>query len=223
MIVIFDNTRIEISIFMNRLNNLNYLAFLIFFGSHQFTSAQTGVISQPQYNVLYAGCANTVQIGRQDTEKNTVLIAEGMDIQMLNAVSETYTFTPRGKDVISLLILNESQSDTLDIIEFRVLPIPDAEIYLGSNKNGESLSNKSNLSISLKLPSYVPVQANMAVEDWSIKLSTDQKEYMGTGSALSAEVIKVIQDAPKNTSLQLYVAYKTNGKGIKRQLVNFTL
>jgi hypothetical protein len=198
------------------------VAFFLFFCSQQY-HCQTGVISQPGYNVLYSGCNNTVQIGRQDTEKNTKLIADGMDIQMLNAVSGTYTFTPRGKDIVSLLILNESETDTLDVIEFRVLPIPDAEIYLGSNKNGESLSNKSNLSIGLKLPSYVPVQANMTVEDWSIKLSTDEKEYMGTGSTLSTEVIKVIQDAPKNTSLQLYVAYKTNGKGIKRQLVNFTL
>jgi hypothetical protein len=184
---------------------------------------QTAVISQPEYNVLYAGCSNTVQIGRQDAEKNTVLRAEGMDIQLVNSVTGTYTFTPRGKDIISLYILNETQQDTLDIIEFRVLPIPDAEIYLGNYKSGETIKTRTNNQIALKLPSYVPVQANMTIEDWTLTLSSDKNEYVGTGDTLSNEAVLAIQAAPKNTTLQLYVVYKTNGKGIKRQTVNFTL
>jgi hypothetical protein len=184
---------------------------------------QTAVIAQPEYNVLYAGCSNTVQIGRQDAEKNTVLLAEGMDIQQVNAVTGTYAFTPRGKDIISLFILNETQQDTLDIIEFRVLPIPDAEIYLGNNKSGETLKMRTNNQIALKLPSYVPVQANMTIEDWTLTLSSDKNEFVGSGNTLSNEAVLAIQAAPKNTTLQLHVAYKTNGKGIKRQTVNFTL
>jgi len=184
---------------------------------------QTAVIAQPEYNVLYAGCSNTVQIGRQDAEKNTVLRAEGMDIQLVNGVTGTYAFTPRGKDIISLYILNETQQDTLDIIEFRVLPIPDAEIYLGNNKSGETLKTRTNNQIALKLPSYVPVQANMTIEDWTLTLSSDTKEFVGSGNTLSNEAVLAIQAAPKNTTLQLHVAYKTNGKGIKRQTVNFTL
>jgi hypothetical protein len=208
---------------MNKYLHIKFISTILFLGTFQCVLSQTGVISQPQYNVLFAGCANTVQIGRQDSEKNTTLIADGMDIQLLNAVSGTYTFTPRGKDITSLVILNETQTDTLDIIEFRVLPIPDAEIYLGTYKNGEIIKNKSNLNISLKLPSYVPVEANMTIEDWTMILGSDEKEYTGTGNMLSAEVVNVIQSAPKNTSLQLYVAYKTNGKGIKRQTITFTL
>jgi hypothetical protein len=208
---------------MKKYFHIKVITTILFLGTFQCVLSQTGVISQPQYNVLFAGCANTVQIGRQDSEKNTTLIADGMDIQLLNAVSGTYTFTPRGKDITSLVILNETQTDTLDIIEFRVLPIPDAEIYLGTYKNGEIIKNKSNLNISLKLPSYVPVEANMTIEDWTIILGSDEKEYTGTGNMLSAEVVNVIQSAPKNTSLQLYVAYKTNGKGIKRQTITFTL
>ncbi len=208
---------------MNKYLHLKVITTIVFLGTFQCVLSQTGVISQPQYNVLFAGCANTVQIARQDTEKNTIMIADGMDIQLLNAVSGTYTFTPRGKDITSLVILNETQTDTLDVIKFRVLPIPDAEIYLGSYKNGEIIKIKTNLNINLKLPSYVPVQANMTIEDWTITLGSDEKEYTGTGNILSAEVVNVIQSAPKNTSLQLYVAYKTNGKGIKRQTINFTL
>jgi hypothetical protein len=208
---------------MKKYLHIKVITTILFLGTFQYLLSQTGVISQPQYNVLFAGCANTVQIARQDTEKNTIMIADGMDIQLLNAVSGTYTFTPRGKDITSLVLLNETQTDTLDVIEFRVLPIPDAEIYLGSNQNGETLINKSNLAISLKLPSYVPVEANMTVEDWTITLGTDEKEYTGAGSIISSEAMKAIQNAPKNTSLQLYVAYKTNGKGIKRQTLTFTL
>ena len=184
---------------------------------------QTAVIAQPEYNVLYAGCSNTVQIGRQDAEKNTVFLAEGMDIQLINVVTGTYTFTPRGKDIISLYILNETQQDTLDTIEFRVLPIPDAEIYLGNHKSGETLKTRTNTQIALKLPSYVSVQADMTIEDWTLTLSSDKKEFVGTGNTLSNEALLAIQAAPKNTTLQLHVAYKTNGKGIKRQTVNFTL
>lgn len=184
---------------------------------------QTAVIAQPEYNVLYAGCSNTVQIGRQDAEKNTVLRAEGMDIQLVNGITGTYTFTPRGKDIISLYILNETQQDTLDIIEFRVLPIPDAEIYLGNHKSGETLKTRTNTQIALKLPSYVPVQANMTIEDWTLSLSSHKKEFVGTGNTLSNEAVLAIQAAPKNTTLQLHVAYKTNGKGIKRQTVYFIL
>ena len=208
---------------MKKLSKINFVLVIFLLGTFQSGFSQTAVISQPQYNVLYAGSTNTVQIGRQDTEKNTVLLAEGMDIQVVNGINGTYSFTPRGKELISLYILNESQQDTLDIMEFRVLPIPDAEIYLGTNASGATLSNKTNLTINLKLPSYVPVQANLSIEDWTITLSSDKKEFAGTGSKLSEEAMTAIQNAPKNTTLQLYVAYKTNGKGIKRQTVNFTL
>jgi hypothetical protein len=119
--------------------------------------------------------------------------------------------------------LNETQQDTLDIIEFRVLPIPDAEIYLGNYKSGEILKTRTNNQIALKLPTYVPVQANMTIEDWTLTLSSDKKEFVGSGNTLSNEAVLAIQAAPKNTTLQLHVAYKTNGKGIKRQTVNFTL
>jgi hypothetical protein len=103
------------------------------------------------------------------------------------------------------------------------LPIPDAEIYLGNYKSGETLKTRTNTQIVLKLPSYVPVQANMTIEDWTLTLSSDKKEFVGTGNALSNEAVLAIQAAPKNTIIQLHVAYKTNGKGIKRQTVIFTL
>ena len=196
---------------------------LILFSVIEALSAQTAVISQPQYNVLYSGCSNVVQIGRQDTIKNTVLTADGMDIQQINSYTGIYAFTPRGKDAILLYILNENKEDTLDIIPFRVLPIPDAEIYLGNSKSGEVLSDKSNLKISLKLPSYVSVEANMSIEDWSISIDSNKEDIFGTGSVLNEEAAQAIQNAKKNSVLELHVAYKTNGKGIKRQTVNFTL
>jgi hypothetical protein len=188
-----------------------------------FAQSDQVVIAQPDYNILYAGCANTVQVGRKDGITDFVLQAEGMDIQLQDPVSSIYIFTPRGKDRISLYFLNNTQTDTLDFKEFRVLPLPPAEIYLGDAKNGEILTNRTASVLSLKLPAFVTVNANMTIADWSASLDDDKKLFYGEGQQLSVELMEKIKNAPKGAVLHLEVAYKTNGKGIKRQKLTFTL
>ena len=180
------------------------------------------VVGQPEHNVLYDGYPNLIKIGWWSKPSNVEFVGEGMEVKKSDRKSY-FELTPRGVKRAKLVAINPKTKDTVATQSFRIIPLPKPIVFLGTTREGEKLTNRAQLPISVRYGETVPLTGTFEVKEWEISFSNNNQMFTGTGNQLSTEAQSKIREAAEGTEIQLSVLYAGSGIPRKFTRVKFTL
>jgi gliding motility-associated protein GldM len=129
----------------------------------------SGTVSLPELNVLYIGYDNKIE-GVASGYDQTVLSGQGVTLtksgdKWIGRVSggKLAKITVSGKSSVT------NKTVSLGTKEFRVMRLPDPEIYWGAAKNGEK-GSKSEPRLFVKYPPEIPLNAAWKMVNWECQV-----------------------------------------------------
>ncbi len=129
----------------------------------------SGTVSLPELRVLYIGYENKIE-GVASGYDQTVLSGQGVNLtksgQMwIGRVSggKTAKITVSGKSSVT------NKTVSLGTIEFRVMRLPDPEIYWGAAKNGDK-GSKAEPRLFVKYAPEIPLNAKWTMVNWECQV-----------------------------------------------------
>jgi hypothetical protein len=145
----------------------------------------SGSIELPELNVLYRGYPNKVD-PTASGYPTTVLTGSNCS---LSKSGDVYIATP-GKGKKAYLTVSgktvDGKSVQLKKVEYRVVALPDPELYWGGVKNGGKAS-KSQTKLFAKYPPEIPLNAKFSIVKWECQVPGAQgKPPGGPGANISA-------------------------------------
>ena len=169
-----------------------------------------GTVSLPNLNVLYIGYENEVEAVASGYDE-TVLTSSSVDLRKKDG---RYIASPHKVRQASLTVWGKSNVNgkkvQLGTYNFRVLRMPDPEIYWGMARNGER-GNARERNLFAKYPPEVPLNAGFDVRSWEMVINgTPGAPPRGTGSVLSDQAMSLLRQARPGTSVTFYL--KVMGK-----------
>jgi gliding motility-associated protein GldM len=169
-----------------------------------------GTVSLPHLNVLYIGYENEVEAVASGYDE-TVLTGVGVDLQKKDG---RYIAAPHKVRQASLTVWGKSNVNgkkvQLGTYNFRVLRMPDPEIYWGMARNGERASNRER-NLFAKYPPEVPLNAGFDVRSWEMVINgAPGAPPTGTGSVLNDQAMSLLRQTRPGTSVTFYL--KVMGK-----------
>lgn len=169
-----------------------------------------GTVSLPNLNVLYIGYDNEVEAVASGYDE-TVLTGSSVDLRKKDG---RYIASPHKVRQASLTVSGKSsvtgKTVKLGTYNFRVLRMPDPEIYWGMAKNGER-GNARERNLFAKYPPEVPLNAGFDVKSWEMVINgAPGAPPRGTGSVLSDQAMSLLRQARPGTNVTFYL--KVMGK-----------
>jgi hypothetical protein len=145
-----------------------------------------GTVSLPELNVLYIGYDNKVEAVASGYDQTNVsgqgvsLIKSGKGWIAKPAPGKSCTITVSGKSSVT------NKSVNLGSFPFRVMRLPDPELYWGAVKNGER-GSKSETNLFAKYPPEIPLNATFRIVDWECQVPGAQgAPPKGTGNSIAS-------------------------------------
>jgi hypothetical protein len=129
----------------------------------------SGTVSLPELNVLYIGYDNKIE-GVASGYDQTVLSGQGVT---LTKSGDKWIGRVSGGKVAKITVSGKSsvtnKTVSLGTKEFRVMRLPDPEIYWGAAKNGEK-GSKSEPRLFVKYPPEIPLNAAWKMVNWECQV-----------------------------------------------------
>jgi hypothetical protein len=171
-----------------------------------------GTVSLPDMQVLYEGYNNKVK-GVASGYDQTILAGSGVS---LTKTGEFYFARPTAKGKCSISISGKSsvtnKTVNLGSFDFKVKPLPPAQIYFAGKGVGETAS-KSARGLSAKFPPSVDLQGiNFTIVSW--KMDFMGRTVEGNGAVISDAAGKLLSQA-KPGQMVSFVCKYSDGTGIK--------
>jgi hypothetical protein len=176
-----------------------------------------GTVSLPEMNVLYRGYNNLVEGVAAGYEK-TDLRGTGVTLKP-GKISGQYigTVTTTGRTA-EIQIWGKSskgnKSAKVGTYEFRVSNLPPPQVFLGQIGTGQPISKgalKSMSRLFAKYPPEIPLKATFEVASWELTVSGAPRSVSGTGPALTAEAMSLLNQARPGAKISISGKYKGMG------------
>ncbi|MCE2682009.1 MAG: hypothetical protein ACK49D_09515 [Flavobacteriia bacterium] len=146
-----------------------------------------GNVSLPELNVLYIGYDNKVE-GVASGYDQTVL-SSSANVKLTKSGDLYIAKVSSGREAtISVSGKSSTTNKTVNLKtqKFRVMRLPDPEIYWGAAKNGEK-GSKAEPRLFVKYPPEIPLSANWKMINWEIQVpGAIGKPPTGTGNDISS-------------------------------------
>ncbi len=175
---------------------------LVFLSNSSFSQ---GVVGMPEFNVLYHGYDNIVQLGFQDGLIDVSLKAEGA---ILTKTSNGYIVrTVKGSrqtEIIGTL----KNGDTVCHYSYRNMTLPKPVLFWGTGVDGGVASSEESLLV-LRCPAGVIFENEFNIIDW--KVTIGDQTIRGKGDHLNDEVRKCIYSQElKDVTVSVEVNFNAN-------------
>lgn len=159
----------------------------------------SGAISLPELNVLYRGYANKVSAVASGFDQ-TNLTAAGAS---LSKSGEFWIASPGGGKEATLTVSGKNsitgKSQSLLSQKFRVMNLPDPELYWGAAKSGQS-GSRNETKLFARYPPEIPLNATFNIVDWECTIpGAPGAPPRGTGSNIGAASSLIRQAKPGMT------------------------
>lgn len=182
-----------------------------------------GTVSLPNLNVLYIGYDNVVEAVASGYDE-TVLTPIGADLQKKDG---KYIASPHKVRQATLTVSGKSnvtgKTVKLGTYNFRVLRMPDPEIYWGMARNGERGSNRER-NLFAKYPPEIPLNAGFDVRSWEMVINgAPGAPPSGTGSILSDQAMSLLRQTRPGTSVTFYLKVMGKDKVERAKTASFKL
>lgn len=145
----------------------------------------SGSIELPELNVLYRGYRNMVEVTASGYDKS-ILGGTGVSI----SGSGPYVVQPTGNGREAFLTVSGKNTATgqtvqLKRVAYRVMNLPDPEIYWGAAKNGQK-GSKAETKLFAKYGPEIPLKAEFTIKSWECSVPGASRPVMGTGSMITS-------------------------------------
>lgn len=182
-----------------------------------------GSISLPELNVLYRGYPNVVE-GVASGFPESKLRGDG-NVTLTKSGNQFIAKTVGNSKVATLYLsgYNPITKKTVSLtqIEYRVQPIPKAELYWGSYGDGDKATSKSARNLKVAFGPGIPLKGTFACEKWTLTISGVNKFFQGTGSTLTAETLQYLGAAKAGSQASFTCVY--SGTGVRNKQTSVTI
>jgi hypothetical protein len=165
----------------------------------------SGAISLPEMNVLYRGYPNKVT-GAASGYPDYKLV--GASNVTLNKIGAEYVATPGAGNSATISLQGvsaEGKSANLGSFDFRVRPLPPAQVYFGAATNGGK-GSKNETNLAARYDNSVTLDVKFSVVSWEMEFMG--RSVSGQGSTLSSDATNLLKQAKPNQNVTFMVKYK---------------
>jgi gliding motility-associated protein GldM len=165
----------------------------------------SGAISLPEMNVLYRGYPNKVT-GAASGYPDYKLI--GASNVTLTRSGQEYIATPGAGTSASISLQGVSadgRSANLGSFNFRVRPLPPAQVYFGAATNGGK-GSKNETNLAARYDNSVTLDVKFSVVSWEMEFMGRSVE--GQGSTLTSAATSLLKQSKPNQNVTFMVKYK---------------
>ncbi len=158
----------------------------------------SGTVSLPELRVLYIGYENKIE-GVASGYDQTVLSGQGVN---LTKTGQTWVGRVSGGKTAKITVSGKSsvtnKTVSLGTIEFRVMRLPDPEIYWGAAKNGDK-GSKAESRLFVKYAPEIPLNAKWTMINWECQVpGAVGAPPKGSGNDISSALGLIKQVKPGN-------------------------
>jgi gliding motility-associated protein GldM len=165
----------------------------------------SGAISLPEMNVLYRSYPNIV-VGAASGFPDYKLV--GTSNVSLSRSGAQYIATP-GQGATAIISLQgvspDGKSANLGSFDFRVRPLPPAQIYFGAATNG-GRGNKNERNLAARYDNSVTLDVKFSVLSWELEFKG--RTAQGLGSVIGGQGAALLQQAKPGDNVTILVKYK---------------
>lgn len=137
-------------------------------------------------DVLYRGYQNKVTLNIDKNEDRQVqLFGQGVSITR-NQEDDSYIVKPAGSTktaTLHLLAVEGDQTDTLTTVTYRIMNLPDPDLYWGEVKSG-GFADRDAKMLSIRYQEGIALPNNFVIKGWEIY--TVDETISGNGNNLSS-------------------------------------
>lgn len=165
----------------------------------------SGAISLPEMNVLYRGYPNKVT-GAASGYPDYKLV--GASNVTLNKIGAEYVATPGAGNSATISLQGVSpdgKSANLGSFDFRVRPLPPAQVYFGAATNGGK-GSKNETNLAARYDNSVTLDVKFSVVSWEMEFMG--RAVQGQGSTLSSDATNLLKQAKPNQNVTFMVKYR---------------
>lgn len=165
----------------------------------------SGAVSLPEMNVLYRGHQNKVT-GAASGYPEYKLV--GTNNVTLNKVGAEYIATPGSGNTATISIQGVSPDGkpaNLGSFEFRVRPLPPAQVYFGAATNG-GRGSKNETNLAARYDNSITLDVKFSVVSWEMEFKG--RTAQGQGSTISKEASDLLKQAKPNDNVTFMVKYR---------------
>lgn len=165
----------------------------------------SGAVSLPEMNVLYRGHQNKVT-GAASGYPDYKLV--GTNNVTLNKVGAEYIATPGSGNTATISIQGVSPDGkpaNLGSFEFRVRPLPPAQVYFGAATNG-GRGSKNETNLAARYDNSITLDVKFSVVSWEMEFKG--RTAQGQGSTISKEASDLLKQAKPNDNVTFMVKYR---------------
>lgn len=172
--------------------------------SNNNTNAQA-VVGYPALDRIYSGYPNYFECASTVGDTSLNLTATNASVKKSG---NGFIITPSGTKDVTISIYN-SNKELLASKSYRVLTIPNPDLYLGNTKNGNKLYYRLSNELKIQIDPYTTLGIiEFSIETWEVNISSTDKTYKGTGNILSDEAVEQIRIAPDNSEISISCTYR---------------
>jgi gliding motility-associated protein GldM len=153
-----------------------------------------GTVSLPELNVLYRGYPNVVDAVASGYEKTILTGAGGVS---LSPSGTGWIASPGNTRECTLTVSGKTEDRTVSLgsFKFRVMSLPDPELYFGASKSGER-GSKNETNLFAKYPPEIPLNAAFKLLSWELIVPGNPgAPPRGAGSKLTPDASKLLRQA----------------------------
>lgn len=172
------------------------LTFLIMlagmYGSAQIT------LSLPEYNILYRGYTNRVEVATQTRVKARSISLSSADAQFVHQEDHQWNIiTTTPKDTIEIMLLHTKTRKIIDRMVFRVKDLPNPQLFVGATQVEGKISKQENRLFARYTDS--PLRAEFSVLGGALVMENDPRIFQFEGNKLGADYLGYVKNMPAGT------------------------
>lgn len=172
------------------------LTFLIMlagmYGSAQIT------LSLPEYNILYRGYTNRVEVATQTRVKARSISLSSADAQFVRQEDHQWNIiTTTPKDTIEIMLLHTKTRKIIDRMVFRVKDLPNPQLFVGATQVEGKISKQENRLFARYTDS--PLRAEFSVLGGALAMDNDPRIFQFEGNKLGADYLGYVKNMPEGT------------------------
>ena len=192
---------------------------ILMFGMNVNAQAPIAAIELAELNILYRGYGNMIIPAVYNNNGGKLLLV-GDDVSISKAEGGDYfTATPMGNAryvSISVHLINGTDTTFVRKVDYRVMNLPDPNIYWGPSVSYYNMKNKANIrerKLFAKYGPEIPLKAEFTVVSWELIIDSNVV-VTGNGSLLY-EAEETLKKITETTTVSMRVRIK-GADGITR-------
>ena len=168
-----------------------------------------GVVSQPNLNVLYKNYDKNEVIGTASGFSQDNISLKGTNCRIVQRNGKYYA-EPTGGSNASISVVGRKEDGSslnLGTFNYRVLPLPKPDVYLGQALNGSTITGstlRNSTGLFAKYDASVPLNVQFKVTSYSVSISGVNQQKKEGSNRITPEVKSYLNNARRGNTVTFF-------------------